>query len=156
MINSISSGMPMQRPPENNTPLSDENTALIKETLEQFDADNLTDEDMLSIVNTFAEAGIQPSKAMAELMAESGFDAKAIGDFARSNNEGAEQVSQRRPPPPPAESDSQFSTLLDYLEEQLEGRELNSLDDNEKSTLIAQIVERFGLPDEDSLVNLKA
>ncbi len=83
MIDGISGGM-MPIPSSgrqggpSSTPLTEEQKTTISETLEQFDASNLTEADAQSIVNAFSEAGIQPGREMAEAMSAAGFNAREV------------------------------------------------------------------------------
>ncbi|GGI79899.1 hypothetical protein [Shewanella gelidii] len=101
-----SQGSPLnfsQRQPQ---ALSNEQKSLIEETLKGFDPENLTQEEALSITETFADAGIQPGRELAELMSTYEFDAKAIGDKAGNP-----------PPPQPLQMDT---GTLDISEDMLE------------------------------------
>jgi len=62
--------------------LTSDQKQLISDTLSEFDVNNLSNEDALSIVSTFADAGIQPGRELAETMEAAGFDARAVGDLA--------------------------------------------------------------------------
>ena len=73
----------------------------------EFDADNLSESDAISIVETLSNAGIQPSKTLADAMDELGFDAKAIGDLANQKPQG------NRPPPPQNSED--IGLIGEYL-----------------------------------------
>ena len=84
----------------NYTPIPQEvqkiNTAqadFIRDTLSNFDADNISESDAKSIVSQIKEAGIAPGRALTEAFAEEGFDAATIGEKSG--------VKGDRPPPPP-------------------------------------------------------
>ncbi len=87
-IQSMQGGMgmmgmgPMQSGLGGGAALSDDQKQLISDTLEQFDAENLTEADATSIVNAFSEAGIQPGREMAEAMSAAGFNAREVGELA--------------------------------------------------------------------------
>jgi len=104
------------------TPLTTDQKELINQTLEQYDASNLTQSDAQSIVSAFSEAGIQPGREMAQAMSGAGFDARTVGEMAG--------VQGRPPPgggmgPPPTGKEggglnideSSFEELLALLEE---------------------------------------
>ncbi len=134
MIDGISGGM-MPMPPGgkqgggSSNPLTDAQKATITETLEQFDASNLTEADAQSIVSAFSEAGIQPGREMAEAMSAAGFNAREVGDLAGvgPHNQGQSQgMGGGMPPPPPPGGgkeggmnidESSFEELLSLLEE---------------------------------------
>lgn len=152
------SGMPMP-PQRTQLSLSAEQQTLIEETLAGFDLDNLSEEDAQSIIETFKDAGIQPSQALEEAMADAGGDAQEIGELA-----GVQGPQGNRPPPPPpppgggesTDTESlEISALVEYLEELMEEKELSELTEEEKVELYTQVVEHFGLTAGESLINLK-
>ncbi|MEP0357092.1 hypothetical protein [Paraglaciecola sp.] len=130
--------------------LTDDQTSLIEETLASYDADNLTESDAASIVEAFSDAGIAPSSAFADKLAEVGFDAKEIGGLAGI---GSAESGQRPPPPPPADSSSSLdlTDAVDYLETLFEEKAETETDN---SSITAQLAERFGLADGESLINI--
>lgn len=158
MINSINSSFAsaMHQAPrmDNARPLTNEQQQSIKDTLAEFDAGNLSASDAASIVKAFNEAGIQPDAALEAAMAESGFDARTVGDMAG--------VTQSRTPDPPpggggqagqlSLSDEMMSNLNDLLDQYLSGK----LEDSEKESLLADIKEILaeGAP-EGGLVSVK-
>ena len=94
MINSIgSSSSFMTQQSSQVSALTTEQTDFVKETLAEFDPENLSAEDAQSIQAAFEEQGISPTKELADLMSELEFDAKSIGDAGRPEGQ--------RPPPPP-------------------------------------------------------
>jgi hypothetical protein len=114
--------------------LTQEQKDLIQTTLSEFDPENLTEADALSIVETFRSAGIQPGPQLAEVMAESGFDAKAVGDLA----------GVAPPPPPPPQQgggnglnidDKTLQQLSDLLDRYYSG----DLSDAERENTLASI-----------------
>ena len=145
----------MSMPPQKNTQsLTTDQQAFITETLSQFDADNLTQESAISIVEAFAEAGIQPGSALEASLAELGFDAKSIGDLANVSGEG------NRPPPPPKQSSEEITSLVDYLTELMEEKfassNSNELSDEDKQSILAQVFEKYNIADGDSIINTTA
>lgn len=159
MINSINSNFAsaMHQAPrkDNSQSLSQEQQQAIKDTLAKFDVDNLSESDAASIVEAFNQASIQPGAALEAAMAESGFDAKTVGDMAGN--------TQSRPPGPPPGgggqagqlnlSDEMMSNLNDLLDEYLG----DTLEGGEQESLLAEIKEILaeGAP-EGGLVNVKA
>ncbi|MDO7086537.1 hypothetical protein WNY51_18475 [Pseudocolwellia sp. AS88] len=159
MISGVSSGIQMSMPRSDSRTeqaLTEENQQLISDTLSQFDPDNLTEADALTIVETLSEAGIQPGQGLEAALSELGFDAKSIGDLAGvSQSEGS-----RPPPPPPQQSTEEISELVDFvttlLEEKLAESADESLTDEDRESIYAQINEKFGFDNDDSIINLKA
>ncbi len=159
MISGVSSGIQMSMPRSDSRTeqaLTEENQQLISDTLSQFDPDNLTEADALTIVETLSEAGVQPGQGLETALSELGFDAKSIGDLAGvSQSEGS-----RPPPPPPQQSTEEISELVDFvttlLEEKLAESADESLTDEDRESIYAQINEKFGFDNDDSIINLKA
>ncbi|MDX2465140.1 MAG: hypothetical protein QNK31_11605 [Porticoccus sp.] len=146
MINSVSGMSPPQVQPQQQVPLSDDQKTLISDTLANYDANNLTAEQASDIVEVFSGAGIGPSSELAETMAESGFDARTIGELA-----GAGQR------PPPAQSSSEavdLTELVDYLGELLEQFGGSTLDEDAKLSVYEDLRERFELDDGESLISI--
>jgi len=79
--------------------LSDEDKEYISSLLSEYDSSNLSQEDATQIDNTLKEAGIMPSRELANVMSESGFNAREMGDLAESG----------RPPKP-----SSYESVSDY------------------------------------------
>ncbi|WP_426358191.1 hypothetical protein ACPUVO_17395 [Pseudocolwellia sp. HL-MZ19] len=160
MISGVSSGVQMSMPRNDSRTeqaLTAENQQLISDTLSQFDPDNLTEADALSIIETLSEAGIQPGQGLESALSELGFDAKSIGELAGvSESEG----SRPPPPPPPQQSTEEISDLVDFvttlLEEKLAESADDSLSDEDKESIYAQINEKFGFDSDDSIIDLKA
>lgn len=147
-INSAISTLPSQRTEQS---LTEEQQSLISETLSQYDADNMTEADALNIVDAFSQAGIQPSAATEKAVSDLGFDAKSIGDLAKVSDEG------NRPPPPPKQSTEEISSMVDYLadlmEEALSASNSNELSDEDKQSILEQMMEKFDIEDGDSIIN---
>jgi hypothetical protein len=111
--------------------LSESQKALIEETLAQYDADNLSEDDAAAIVAVFEEAGISPSRALESAMLDSGFDAKEVGTLA---GVGPAQGGGGKGPmgPPPQPSEEELSTIEALLESLL-----SSDDEEDESTITA-------------------
>jgi len=154
MINSVSSGSSMPPPPpKSDQALTTDQQTLISETLSEFDPENLSESDALSIIETFSEAGIQPGSGLEEAMAELGFDAKSIGDIAQASGEG----NRPPPPPPPQQSTEEISSLVDYLaelvEEKLASSDTDTLSAEDKESIMAQVFEEFDMASQTSIIN---
>ena len=150
MINSIGSSNQMPPPMQSSqTSMTSEQKESIQEVLSQFSADELTSEDASSIVESLAELNVQPGQELAELMADSGFDAKTIGDMAGVSD------GQRPPPPPPQSEVSSSSEMVSFLEDLLEDFD-SQLSDDDKESILSAVQEKFGINDGDSLVNIQA
>jgi len=153
MINNIGSSMqmPQQRTEQS---LTEDQQSILAETLSQYDAENLTEADALSIVESFSQAGIQPGAAMEKAMSDLGFDAKSIGDSAKVSEEGS------RPPPPPKQSSEEITSMVDYLaelmEEKLAASNSNELSEEDKESILSQVYEKFDIDEGDSIINTTA
>ncbi len=154
MINSINSGASMPPPPRTEQNLTSEQQSVISDTLSEFDVDNLTETDALSIVEAFSEAGIKPGIALEKAVSEAGFDARTIGELANISEEGS------RPPPPPKQSSDEISSMVEYLaellEEKLAASNSDSLSDEDKQSILAQVFEKFDIEESDSIINTTA
>ncbi|TYK64520.1 hypothetical protein [Colwellia echini] len=156
MINATNSSMPM--PPRSGSSaqqvLTTDQQTLISETLSEFDVDNLSEADALSIVETFSQAGIQPSAAFEKAMADSGFDAKTIGEMANVSEKG------NRPPPPPKQSTEEITSMVEYLTELMEEKLADSngstLSDEDKQSILDQMFEKYDLEEGESIINTTA
>ncbi len=79
--------------------ISDEDEEFIASLLSGYDASNISSEDAIEISSALKEAGIAPSRELASVMEESGFNAREIGDLAQTGR------------PPQASS---FESIVDY------------------------------------------
>jgi len=149
MINSIGSGMQMPSMQSSQPAMTTDQKDKVEEILSQFSNDNLSGDDASSIVEGFADLGVVPNQELEQLMADNGFDAKAIGDMAGGNG------SQMPPPPPPQNNVSNSSEMVSFLEELLENFD-EQLSDDDKDSILAAVQEKFGMNDNDSLVNVTA
>lgn len=149
MIDSISNTSP---PPSagqtRQLSLTDEQKALIESTLSGFDSDNLTQDQAIEIVETFASAGINPGKELADTLAEAGFDAREIGDLAREGNSSESSLAVNEP--------VDLFDLVDYLDLLLEQFGGNALSDEDKAVVYDDLRERFGLIDSESIISVTA
>ncbi|MEJ6080579.1 hypothetical protein MT391_18925 [Vibrio sp. 1-Bac 57] len=160
MISSINAGSSITMPSSSRSEkaLTEDQLTLISDTLSELDTDNLTTADALSILETFSDAGIEPGKAMESTMSELGFDAQEIGDLA--NVEGDRPPP---PPPPPSQSSDEISLMASYLEELLEetvaaseAESIDELSEEQRFSVYAQVMEKFGIEEGDSLIDTTA
>jgi len=161
MVSSISSGLSVSMPTISSSSsfsnqLTAEQKTLMSDTLSEIDADNLTEADALNIIEAFSNAGIEPSKEMESALADLGFDAKEIGELA--NVEGGDRPAP--PPPPPSQSEDEIATMATYLEEllaeTLEASDSTELSDEQRDSIYAQVMEKFGIEEGDSIINTTA
>lgn len=153
-IGSINSGMSMPPPlPRSDKSLTDDQQSLISETLSEFDPENLSESDALSIIEAFSNAGIAPGSALEQAMADVGFDARTVGDLANVENDGSR-------PPPPKQDAVDISSMVEYMSELLEATlattENSELSEEEKKTIYEQVMEKFGIDERDSIIDTTA
>ena len=108
--------------------LSTQQKAIVEDVLSKYDTNSLSANDAMEIVESFQEAGIAPSQALASTMEASGFDAKEVGDLAGI---GGGKPMGGPPPPPPQEDLDSVSSLLESL--------LSSDDEDEDDTTTSSI-----------------
>nr|QXF14413.1 hypothetical protein BCCFPMHH_00016 [uncultured bacterium] len=159
MVSSISSGMSMPaQQPRSVQSLTDEQLTLISDTLSELDADSLTEAQAVSIVESFSEAGIAPSKEMEEAISALGFDAKDIGDLA--GIEGGRPEGMPPPPPPEVQSATEINEMVSFLEalleEKLADSDSSELNEQDKEAIYSKVMEQFGIEEGDSLINTTA
>ena len=137
----------------NASSLSSDQRQLIENTLSEFNSDQLTETDAIAITETFAEAGIQPSREFAQAMADEGFDARTVGDLA---GVGGSQQGGMPPPPPPQGlniSDDMLQSLNDLLSEYYSG----DLTEEEQETTLSSITDILKeTAPEGGLINVSA
>mgnify|MGYP003654066258 FL=1 len=155
MINNVNAGISMPPPPSRTQQnLTEEQQTFVTDTLAEFDADELSEEDALSIIDMFSQAAIQPGAALEKVMSSAGFDAKSIGDIAAAADSG------RPPPPPPKQSSDEISSMADYLaellEETLAASQSESLSDEDKQAILAQVFDKFNIEPSESIINTTA
>ena len=121
----------------------------IESVLNQFDPNNLSDEDAISIVSAFNDANIQASAELKNTMESFGFDARKVGEQAgveRQSNGG-----QGMPPPPQNSGINQENfELLQSILEQYE--DLSKLSDQDKVNLSEELLQA-GLLEPGALIN---
>jgi len=152
-IGSINSGMSMP-PPRSEQSLTEDQQSLIGETLSEFDPENLSESDALSIVVAFSNAGIAPGVGLEKVMADFGFDAKTVGDLANVENDG------NKPPPPPKQDTVDISSMVDYMSELLEATLESTgkaeLSEEDKKSIYEQVMDKFDIKDGGSIINTTA
>ncbi|MGH1439375.1 MAG: hypothetical protein ACRBBR_04610 [Cellvibrionaceae bacterium] len=154
MINSIGNqAMSMPPPPSQpgNQPLSSDQKATIEEILSQYDSDNLSAEDASSIVEAFESAGIKPGEAFAKMLNEEGFSAQEIGDLA-----GVGPQHKQGPPPPQSNMAISvgLSSMVDYLDAMIEEGDIDIGSTTRSEDIYALLAEKFGVSNEDTLINV--
>ena len=102
----------------NRPQMSDDQKDLGSTVLEAYDSSSLSADDASAIVAAFQEAGIVPSRDLANTMSESGFSAREVGALA-----GVTGAAGGPPPPPPGgtpPSSSQDSSEIEAISNALE------------------------------------
>ncbi len=138
------------RPPmggaRKNESLTETEKTQLEEILAEYDAENLTEEDVQSIFDEIREAGIQPGKAVKETVEAAGFD--------------LEQFRPDRPAgPPPGMSGSKPESVnlssLKSLQTILNKYDLSNLSAEDETSLYSQIQDA-GLMEPGNLFSLNA
>jgi hypothetical protein len=167
MINSLGSSQAggvggFQPPP----PMNDETKQKVKDLLSQYDPENLSTDDMDSINQGLRDAGVRPSRELKSMLEDSGFDAKALGERARSQGgPGGPGGPGGGPPPggpPPGGGPGgpggagggqpPSNTQLQQLGSVLEQYDLNNLSDDDR-TAIGQKLSELGFSQSRSTVS---
>jgi len=136
-----------QQPPPPQ-PLSADQQSLVKDTLSAFDSESLTEEDAKAIVSAFKDAGIRPSKELAGLASELGFDLKEVGDKAGVEGPGG------RPPPPPPQDANLNTEGLQELQSIIDDYDLADLSEDEEEEILSAFEEAGLVGEEGSLFSL--
>ena len=148
MVKVINSGLVMPPMPYAKQVLTPEQQSLTSDTLSIFDADNLSETDALSIVDTLSQADIKPRAALENKMSNLGFDAKQIGELANTFEPKKS---------PPRQSTEGISYLVDHLtqllEEKLVANNYNSLSEESKQVILSKVLEKYGLEESRSSSN---
>ncbi|MCL1127718.1 hypothetical protein [Shewanella surugensis] len=148
MINAIGSTMQMPSMQFNQSSMTSEERISVQALLADFSADDLSEIDAMSIVEGLSSAGIAPSQELAQIMAESGFDAQAIGEMAGVND-------AQMPPPPPQNEMIHSTEILSFLEELLEDFD-GQLSNDEQQSILSQVQSQFGMKQSDSIIDIRA
>lgn len=132
--------------------LTAEQQTLISDTLAEFDAENLSEADALSIVETLSAAGIEPGAGLEAAVSDLGFDLKTIAELAGAGGDRA------APPPPQSmeEISSMASYLTELLDEKLASSGVSELSDQERQDIYSKVLEKFGIEEGDSLIDTTA
>lgn len=131
----------------NKPQMSDEQKDLVSSVLEGYDSSSLNAEDASEIVAAFQDAGIAPSRELANTIRESGFSASEIGELA-----GVAGAGRTPPPPPPggtppssSEDLSEIEAIASALEILLnignQSSESNSISDEEEEFIASLLSE---------------
>lgn len=145
-VSAIGGGQGFRPPPQ---PLSADQKSLIEETLANFDAETLSEEDAQSIVQAFKDAGIKPGKELAQAVSELGFDAREIGELA-----GAERPNGPPPPPPQGAAQSLNTEGLQELEDILEDYDLSNLSEEDEDEILSAFEEAGLIGEQGGVLNL--
>jgi|GEM_PF-2336421 len=115
-VSSISSYTPSSSA-SNRPQMSDEQKDLVSSVLEGYDSSSLSEEDASAIVTAFQEAGIQPSRDLANTMSESGFSASEVGQLAGiAGPAGGMPPPPGGMPPPAADDEEEIESISSTLE----------------------------------------
>jgi len=125
-ISSYSSSTSSSSNRSNSNVLSFDQQQTLQDVLSNYDSDNLTTSDAQEIVSAFQDAGITPSKSLADAMESLGFDAHEVGTLA--GVVGPQGAGGMPPPPPPPKEDE--NTISEILSELLDS---DDEDDNSSS-----------------------
>lgn len=159
MIDSIGSMGAMPPPPKGgkSESLTVQQNNILTETLSSFDAESLTSDDAFSIVTALQEAGISHGAGLESAMADLGFDAKSIGDLAGvSGKENSGIAKEQSSTGVHIEMTSMMDFLTETVQEKLAQTGNDDLTTDEKAEVFQQLVEKFGLTEDDKLVDLQA
>lgn len=151
MVEALSGNEQLARPSTPSQRLTSEQLQTISDTLSNFDADSLSEEDAQSIVESFKDAGIKPGKEMADAVSELGFDAKEIGDLA-----GIEGPEKKGPPPPKPEAEQLDAEALQQVQNILEGYDLSDLSEEEEEEILTTLRENGLIGEEGDLLSVTA
>ena len=99
----------------NSNVLSFDQQQTLQDVLSNYDPDNLSTSDAQEIVSAFQEAGISPSKSLADAMDSLGFDAQEVGSLAGVGGPQGAGGMPPPPPPPPKEDENSISDILSEL-----------------------------------------
>jgi len=118
--------------------ISDEQKELISSVLAEYDPEDLSQKDAAQIASAFQEAGIVPSRELANVMSESGFSAREVGELA-----GVAGPAGTPPPPPPQDAQeiqsisNTLEILLSFGKEQNEDNTISEEDEEFISSLLS-------------------
>ncbi|WP_155250695.1 hypothetical protein [Pseudoalteromonas luteoviolacea] len=128
--------------------LSEQQSDTVAGILQQFEAQTLSENDAISIVDSFREAGIKPSHALSVKMAELGFDAKAVGELA-----GVPRPDKQHKARPPAEVN--LKQVVTFLSDTLAEHNTKQLSSEQIQTQLNDIKHELGISEGHSLFNIK-
>lgn len=128
LIQSASTVQPKQE-------LKEDQLAYVSSVLEDYDSSALSDADALEIVANFSQAGITPSRDLANAISDAGFSASQIGELAAVTGTSANSFDSRGagapPPPPPADTVEEEEELTQILLDLLDANEKENKEEEE-------------------------
>ena len=127
LIQSASTVQPKQE-------LKEDQLAYVSSVLEDYDSSALSDADALEIVANFSQAGITPSRDLANAISDAGFSASQIGELAAVTGISANSFDSRgagAPPPPPADTVEEEEELTQILLDLLDANEKENKEEEE-------------------------
>ncbi|MBQ4836247.1 hypothetical protein [Pseudoalteromonas luteoviolacea] len=127
---------------------SEQQSDTVADILQQFEAETLSENDAITIVDSFREAGIKPSHALSVKMAELGFDAKAVGELA-----GVPEPDRQHKGKPPAEVN--LKQVVTFLSDTLAKHSTEQLSNEQIQTQLNDFKHKLGISEEHSFLNIK-
>ena len=135
LIHSASTVQPKQE-------LNEDQLNYVSSVLEDYDSSALSDADALEIVANFSQAGITPSRDLANAISDSGFSASQIGELAAVTGTSANSFDSRGagapPPPPPADTAEEEEELTQILLDLLDANEKENKEEEEPVSSTSQ------------------
>ena len=136
LIQSASTVQPKQE-------LKEDQLAYVSSVLEDYDSSALSDADALEIVANFSQAGITPSRDLANAISDAGFSASQIGELAAVTGTSANSFDSRGagappPPPPPADTAEEEEELTQILLDLLDANEKENKEEEEPVSSTSQ------------------
>jgi hypothetical protein len=138
MVNSISGMGSTQYMPQASSKLTDDQKSQLEEIISNYDPENMTQEDMKSMMDEIRDAGITPSKDLRDIMDAAGF-----------------KPPEKPQGPPPDDSTSETKQQLpDYLLDFIQKQESGSVTQDDINSLIKDLTSS-GLSSQGSIVDQK-
>jgi hypothetical protein len=124
--------------------LSSDQKDYVSSILENYDSDSLSQEDAIEIASAFAEAGINPSRDLANTMSESGFSAHEVGELAGvAGASGMPPPPPGEMPPPPKDESDEIQSISNTLEVLLNLQSDESSISEEEEEFIASLLSNY-------------
>jgi hypothetical protein len=117
---------------QSNYSLTDDEKSTLEEILSKYDAEDMTEEDMQSMMDEIKDAGIRPGEDLKDALEEAGFEMKPPSG---------------PPPPPPPQTEDTESTSTEtpqYLLDFLQKYEAGEVTDEDLASLAASIKSQSG------------